>query len=153
MLAAIEKWEIAQFLRVSRNAYATVNTLHIFGVALLIGAILPLDLRLLGAWRSIPRESMVRVLSPVAATGLTIAILAGMLLFTVDAQDYANATAMLVKLTLVAIGATAALTLHASHGALLHDASDRRLAVHAMISMTCWIGAMILGRALAYILE
>jgi hypothetical protein len=57
LLAAMEKWEIAQHLSVSRYTYATVNTLHIFGVALLIGAILPLDLRLLCAWSTIPRES------------------------------------------------------------------------------------------------
>lgn len=153
LLAAIEKWEVAQTLRVSRTAYATVNTLHIFGVALLIGAILPLDMRLLGAWSSIPRENVVKILSPVAATGLTIAILAGLLLFTVDAQDYADATAILVKLGLIGVGTVAALILHASHGFLLRNASDTRVTVHALISMTCWIGAMILGRLIAYILE
>lgn len=153
LLAAMEKWEIAQHLSVSRYTYATVNTLHIFGVALLIGAILPLDLRLLGAWSTIPRESLVRVLSPVAATGLAIAVSAGLLLFTVDAQDYADATVMIVKLALVATGTIAALLLHAAHGRHLHDLSDRRAAIHAMISMTCWLGAMVLGRFIAYILE
>jgi hypothetical protein len=95
----------------------------------------------------------VRVLSPVAATGLVIAITAGVLLFSVDAQDYANSKAMLLKLSLVATGTVAALLLHASHGRLLRDASDTRVAVHAVISMTCWLGAMILGRLVAYILE
>lgn len=153
LLAAIEKSEIAQTLQVTRNLYAALNTMHVFGITLLIGSILPLDLRLLGVWPSVPRETLVRVLSPVAATGLVIAITAGLLLFSVDAQDYANSKAMLVKLALVATGTMAALLLHASHGRLLRDASDTRVAVHAMISMTCWLGAMILGRLVAYILE
>jgi hypothetical protein len=93
------------------------------------------------------------VLSPVAATGLAIAVSAGLLLFTVDAQDYPDATVMIVKLALVATGTIAALLLHAAHGRLLHDLIDRRAAIHAMISMTCWLGAMVLGRFIAYILE
>lgn len=40
-------------LRASRWVYPLVNTGHILGLALLFGAIIPLDLRMLGFWRSI----------------------------------------------------------------------------------------------------
>ena len=47
-----------------RNAgswsYGVVNLIHILGVGSLFGAVLLLDLRLLGAWRSIPLASIAR---------------------------------------------------------------------------------------------
>jgi hypothetical protein len=60
--------------------------MHVFGMALLVGAILPLDLRLLGCWPGVSRSALIRVLAPVAATGLVIAVAAGILLFSVRAR-------------------------------------------------------------------
>src|SRR3546814_3819020 len=50
-LAALQNLEPVAALRASRWVYPLVNTAHIAGIALLFGAIAPLDLRLLGAWR------------------------------------------------------------------------------------------------------
>lgn len=141
---------MAESLRGARWGYAAVNALHIFGIALLIGAILPLDLRLLGAWPGVPRRLLVRVLVPVAATGLSIAVIAGLLLFSVRASEYAGVGFLQAKLVLVAGGTLAALSLHGAHGFLLETASQGRLAVHAVISMTCWVGALACGRLIAF---
>jgi len=84
-LAAVEATAAAQYLRASRWGYAAVSGAHILGIALLVGAILPLNLRLLGFWRSIPRANLLRVLVPVAATGLVLAVFTGPLLFSVGA--------------------------------------------------------------------
>jgi len=59
-LAALEGTALAQALRVSRWGCAAVNAGHVLGVALLVGAIVPLNLRLLGLWRGVPREPLVR---------------------------------------------------------------------------------------------
>ena len=56
LLAAIEATGPAQYLRVSRLGYAAVSGAHILGIAFLVGAILPLNLRLLGFWPSIPAQ-------------------------------------------------------------------------------------------------
>ena len=77
LLAGLEATTVAQTLRTSRWLYAATNTAHIFGIALLVGAIVPLDLRLLGWWPDVPRQKLVRVLVPVAATGLALAVVAG----------------------------------------------------------------------------
>ena len=79
----------AQWLRFSRWGYAAVNTTHVFGIALLVGAILPLDLRLIGLWRSVALEPLARVLVPVAATGLLLAVSTGAFLFITRATEYA----------------------------------------------------------------
>ena len=88
LFAALEGTALAQTLRNSRWGYAALNTAHIFAIALLIGSVVPLNLRLLGVWRGISREAVVRVLAPVAASGLILALLTGPLLFSVRALEY-----------------------------------------------------------------
>jgi hypothetical protein len=63
-----------------RWTYASVNAAHIVGIALLFGAIVPLDLRLMGWRRTVPIGTMARVLLPVAIAGLA-ALVAGLALF------------------------------------------------------------------------
>ncbi len=149
-LAALEGTAIAQALRGSRWGYAAVNAAHILGIALLVGAIVPLHLRFLGAWRSVSRPVLVRVLVPVAATGLALAVTAGILLFSVRAREYSGIGFLQAKVVLVAVGTLSALWLHGAHGFLLETASNSRLAGHAMVALVCWIGALVCGRLIAF---
>ena len=151
VLLWIENLAIAQYLRFGHWGYAAVNTTHVLGIALLVGAIVPLDLRLLGAWRGVAHAQLARVLVPAAATGLAIAACAGFLLFSVKARDYAVHELMQVKLLLIVTGTSAALLLHARHGLLMESTSKRRLAVHGGLSMACWIGALVCGRLIAFV--
>ena len=150
LLLALEQTALAQALRVSRWGYALTNAAHIFGIALLIGAVVPLQLRLLGLWSGIPRAALVRVLTPVAATGLALAVTAGALLFSVRAREYAGVDFLQAKLAFVAAGALSAVALHRAHGFLLETAPPARLAVHAILSLICWIGALLCGRMIAF---
>lgn len=150
LLAALEATSLAQTLRTSRWLYAATNTAHVLGIALLVGAILPLDLRLLGCWREVPRVQLVRVLVPVAATGLALTIVAGALLFSARATEYAGVGFLQAKLALVLSGAAAALAVHWRHGFLLATASDARLAGHALVSLACWPAALVCGRLIAF---
>ena len=104
LFAALEGTAPAQALRGSRWVFAVVNTAHIFAIALLIGSVVPLNLRLIGVWRRISREAVVRVLAPVAASGLTLALLTGPLLFSIRAREYSGVGFLQLKLTFIAIG-------------------------------------------------
>lgn len=150
-LTALQGSELALALRFSRWGYALVNTAHVLGIALLVGAIIPLDLRLLGFWSSIERAALIRVLVPVAAIGLALAAMAGFLLFSVRAVDYAALSLFRIKLLLVLAGGGSALTLHYVYGRLLETASRARLVQAAALSMTCWLGALIAGRMIAFV--
>ena len=121
LFAALEGTALAQALRGSRWVYAAVNTAHIFAIALLIGSVVPLNLRLLGVWRGISREAVVRVLAPVAASGLTLALLTGPLLFSVRAREYSGVGFLQLKLTFIAVGVLSTLALCRAHGFLLKD--------------------------------
>lgn len=150
LLAALEGTALAEALRFSRWGYAAVNTVHIFGIALLVGAIVPLNLRFLGFWRRVPREPLVRILVPAAMVGLMLAIVAGFLLFMVKPQRYAGLGVFQLKLALVALGIVSALALHWLRGVLLRDAEDAVLARHAVLSIICWSGALVCGRLIAF---
>lgn len=149
----IEATSFAQTLKFSRWGYSLANTGHIFGVALLVGGILPLDLRLLGLWGDVDRTGLVRVLKPMAATGLVLALSTGVLLFVVRAEDYVLARLFIPKFLLIAVGATMALWLHARAGRWIEGASPARARLHGAASITCWVGALVCGRMIAYFPE
>ncbi len=148
--AVIGKSDFADALKFSLYGYSLTNTAHILGVAMLVGAILPLDLRLLGFFRSVDRGQVTRLLVPFAAAGLTIAICAGMALFTVRAGNYVQSSLLGYKLILIAVGALSAIILHIRAGWWLEGASDRMVALHGGLSLVCWLGALVLGRMIAY---
>ena len=66
LAAGLQASELSQTLRSSIWLYPLVNTGHVVGIALLFGAIVPLDLRLLGCWASVPLDHLARILIPVA---------------------------------------------------------------------------------------
>ncbi len=150
LLAALEGTALAQALRGSRWGYAATNAAHIFAVALLIGSIVPLNLRFLGVWRGIPREAVVRVLAPIAACGLILALLTGPLLFSVRAREYSDIGFLQLKLAFIAVGVLSTLALCWTYGFLLRDASRARLVGHAILSTVCWLGALVCGRMIAF---
>ena len=69
----IGAWPGAVLLQRSGTAYLLVNAAHILGVGLVVGAILPLDLRLLGFYRRVPLEVVGPFLSRAAAAGVALA--------------------------------------------------------------------------------
>jgi hypothetical protein len=153
LFAALEATSIAQFLRGSRWGYAAVSFAHILGFALLIGAIVPLNLRLLGLWPAIPRPQLMRVLVPAATFGLALAVSMGLLLFSVRAQDYSEVIFLRAKLALILIGIVSAMTAHLRYGLTLEGASSERLKAHAFISLGCWLGALACGRLIAFAMD
>ena len=150
LFAALEGTALAQALRGSRWLYAGVNAAHILAIALLVGSVVPLNLRLLGVWRGISREAAVRLLAPVAASGLTLALLTGPLLFSVRAREYSGVGVLQLKLALIFVGVLSTLALCRTHGFLLRDAPRARLAGHAILSTVCWLGALVCGRLIAF---
>lgn len=150
LFAALEGTALAQALRGSRWIYAGVNAAHILAIALLVGSVVPLNLRLLGVWRGVSREAVVRVLAPVAASGLALALVTGPLLFAVRAREYGAVGFLQLKLALITVGVLSALALCRAHGFLLRDAPRPRLVGHAVISTVCWLGALACGRLIAF---
>ena len=148
-LEAIEESAPVGALRESVLAYPLVNAVHIIGVALLFGAIVALDLRLLG-WRrdAVAVDGIARLLVPVAVAGLALAIPAGLLLFATDARAYAASPLFQAKMLLVALAIANALWLRTTdwRGA----SGGPRAALAGAVSLLLWLGAIVLGRLVGY---
>jgi hypothetical protein len=110
---ALEASAAAVILRNSVWTYPLVNAGHILGVALLVGTIIPLDLRLLGLWRSVPAAPLWQVLRPTAAFGLVMAVFFGSLLFITRATEYAESPLFIFKMIAVGTGTLNALIIKA----------------------------------------
>lgn len=151
VLAAVEASGLATALRFSRWGYAAVNTAHVLGVALLVGSAVPLALRLLGLWRGVPLAGVAAILSPMAAAGLTLAILTGLLLFATRATEYGDMPLLWLKLALIAIGAVSAMAAHLAWGWRLERAPPARRAPTGGISLAAWLGALTAGRLIAFV--
>ena len=149
LLAALEQTGPVADLRDSTFAYPLVNTLHVIGVALLFGAIVALDLRLIG-WRRAagPVEGFARLLLPVAIGGLLLAVAAGLLLFATDARAYVASPLFQAKMLLIVLALGNVLWLRTSDWR--GERPPRRVALAAAASILLWLGVIVLGRMLGY---
>ena len=153
IFAALELSALSVSLRASEWVYPLVNTLHIVGIALLIGPILILDWRLIRP-RSTPAVSVLAtVLLPAARGGFALAVLAGLLLFIARPLDYVFNTLFQLKLGCIGLALLNVACLHrsASWGlAVARDRPDRRVRLACGVSLLCWLMALGLGRLIGY---
>ena len=136
--------------------YGVVNLGHILGVATLFGAVLVLDLRLLGVWRTVPLPSIAGPTVPVATAGFVVAALTGVALLATKATEYAGNPFLLIKFPAIALGLVnvAVLSLSRAWQARGERELSRRerrfLAVVGGTSLACWLTAVAAGRLIAY---
>lgn len=134
--------------------YPLVNLAHVLGIASLFGAVLVLDLRLLGLWRHVPLRPLADVAVPIARGGFVLAALAGLGLLADNATDYAGNPYLLIKFPAIAIGLANAIALgrSAAWRAELANARGRspRLAVMGGVSLASWTTAVVTGRLIGY---
>jgi hypothetical protein len=136
--------------------YGLVNLTHILGVASLFGAVLVLDLRLLGAWRRVSLASIARPTVPVATTGFLVAATSGVCLIATNATEYIGNPFLLVKFPAIAIGLLNVAVLgrlpawRARETRELTPREQRQLAVAGGVSLISWLTAVAAGRLTGY---
>lgn len=119
------------------------------GIALLVGAIVVLDLRLLGAWRRVPVAMLGPPAVAVASAGLGIALVTGPLLLIVQASEYVANPFLYIKFGAILLGIANVAALR-----LADDWRDenpgRWRAVAGLVSLLAWLTALTAGRMIAY---
>ena len=157
LMVWMETSALGQFMRESGSwTYAIVNLSHILGVASLFGAIVILDLRLLGVWRQTPLAALADAAVPVAAFGFALAATSGIALIATKATEYLGNPFLYIKFPAVAIGLLNALMLrlspawHARGKRELSQSENRQLAWMGGTSLACWLTAIAAGRLIAY---
>ncbi len=136
--------------------YAVVNLVHILGVASLFGALLVLDLRLLGLWRRVPLSEIARPTVPVTTVGFLVAATSGICLITTNATDYVGNPFLFIKFPAIVLGLVNVAVLNLLPAwkernlRELSSGDQLRLTTVGGISLACWLTALAAGRLIAY---
>jgi hypothetical protein len=150
----IGAWPGAVLLQQSGTFYLFVNAAHILGIGLLMGAILPLDLRLLGMFRGVPLSVVGPFLSRAAAGGLGLALLTGLWLFSVKPREYLDNEAFLWKVALLALALANIVLQHRNRrfAAALGDGNVHSFVkVRAGCSLVLWLSVLVAGRWIGFL--
>jgi len=128
---------------------------HFFGLCLLMGAILVVDLRLLGFTKRMSLQATLQLL-PAAVVGLLLNLASGIIFLCAHPENYWPSWAFQLKLFSILIGALNALWfkwMEAPRLARLPaDADvDVRAKIVAAMSITIWIVVITLGRFLPFV--
>jgi hypothetical protein len=147
--AAVEGSALGSFARGSAWAYPVANLVHLLGLVLLIGSIGIVDLRVVGAWRTLPLAALSRALTPLALGGLVLMVLSGPVLFAADAASLARSATFATKLVLIGLALANALAFR-----WLWSRSEGEPTIVARImaaaSIGLWLTVAALGRLIAY---
>ena len=158
-LDALGKWMGQSWLgEAARDIYwlfPTAEIFHFFGLCLLMGSLLLIDLRVLGFARAVSIRKVI-AFTPVAVVGLGINVVSGIVFLCAYPENYWPSTAFRLKLLAIIIGALNALWFkwfEAPRIERLPDDgdADMRAKMVAFLSLTAWIVAIVLGRFLPYV--
>lgn len=151
----LEASALAEWVRTSFIGYPLALTLHSFGMAIMVGLIFIVDLRLLGMFRRIPYSALEKMLS-IAWIGFVVNLISGLVIFTSQATFYITSVPFILKISMVVLGALTArymLPVIRDEAAGWVDGSIAlsRMKTLAIGSLMMWSIAITTGRFTAYL--
>lgn len=132
------------------------ETLHFIGMALLIGIVGLLDLRMIGFFKGLPVAPLERLI-PWGVLGFAINLITGFLFFAGDPPQYIHNVAFWLKLGFIAAAGVNAIAFYATGLSARVDATaaGENVPFAAKLvgaaSLILWIGVMYWGRMLPFI--
>lgn len=153
MFAWLENTRVAIWVAESLWAYPVLLSLHIVGLAMVVGIFVMRDLRLLGYFERL-RPTAFLPISKLAWIGFLINATSGLLLFTSQAVTFVNSKPFLIKISAIVAAMVMAgliqsrLRAELAAGATSVKATTR---IFARLSLGLWMTAIIAGRLIAYL--
>ena len=152
----LEDTPIAEAVRGTPYLYPSLETIHIIGIALLVGPAMAFDLRLLGVGRrTLTVTTAADYLLPLSRIGFAVAAVTGVVMFIPGASLIADRASAPWKLGLLLIAGLNILLFHRrTYPNVATWDLDRSAPVAArlaaVVSLTSWSGVTLAGRLLAY---
>lgn len=135
--------------------WPVLEIVHFFGLSLLLGGLIIIDLRLMGYFRSLNLET-INNLVPLVICGFSLNLVTGILFFIGDPMRYSVNIGFQIKMGLVILAGLNTLfyswkikPLLVSWGA--NSDTPNRAKVIGLISLSAWIGVLVLGRLIPYV--
>jgi hypothetical protein len=128
-------------------AYPALEVVHIVGIALLLGNLVLLELRVWGAGAALPVAALARLALSVAVAGFGLVVASGLTMFAAQPLELIANRAFVVKMGLVMLAGGNAALFHARGGVARSDALAR---LQTIVSLGLWLGVIVCGRWIAY---
>ncbi|VWX63109.1 conserved membrane hypothetical protein [Burkholderiales bacterium 8X] len=128
-------------------AYPALEALHIIGIALLVGNLIALEMRVFGRAAALPVESLARLSLGIAVCGFGLAAATGSLMFATQARELIANRAFVLKMGLLVLAACNAAWFHGRGS--LHKL-DTLARIQMLLSTLIWVAVVFCGRWIAY---
>jgi hypothetical protein len=142
---ALEGFWLAQAMKYSTWLYPTVETVHIWGIGMLFGSVVLMDLRVLGLVKALDYSALSRLGIAISVIGFSLAVLTGSMLFITHAADLIASRLFILKMCLIFLLITNAALLR------MRVVINAATKAQAVISLVGWASVIGLGRWLAYV--
>ncbi|MDI1267681.1 MAG: hypothetical protein PSV40_01065 [Polaromonas sp.] len=129
-------------------AYPALEMVHISGIALLLGNLVLLELRVFGLGAALPVRDLARLSLGLALSGFVIAAASGLLMFASQPAELLANRAFTLKMLLLFTAACNAAWFH-GRGSL--DKLDVWARVQMAVSTLIWLAVLACGRWIAYL--
>jgi hypothetical protein len=152
LLNWIGRTSISKTINDSNWLFPAIEAVHIVALALLFGAALILNLRLLGVMlRNVPVPKLARELGPWTFCSLIVILISGVLLFSSEAVKSYYSVPFRIKMVLL-IGA---IVFHYTIGRKVALTEEGRIAplfskATGVVGIALWLGVGFAGRAIAF---
>ena len=128
-------------------AYPVLEIVHIFGIALLLGNLVLLELRVFGLGLQLPVQPLARLALSIALAGFSLAAGSGLLMFASQAGELLANGAFTLKMALIFLAGCNALWFHRRGSLALADGPAR---AQLLLSTLVWLAVIACGRWIAY---
>ncbi len=128
-------------------AYPALEIVHILGIALLLGNLVLLELRVFGKGAALPVKELARLGLSVVLVGFCMAAASGLLMFATQPAELLANRAFTLKILLLTCAACNAAWFH-GRGSL--DRLDVTAKAQMVVSTVLWVAIVSCGRWIAY---
>lgn len=128
-------------------AYPLLEVVHLVGLALVLGNLVLIELRVFGLGHTLAATDLARLSLVLVAAGFGLLVLSGILMFATQAQELLASRTFAVKMSLMSLALCNAAWFHARGSLRLLDATAR---VQMVISTLLWLTVVAAGRWIAY---
>ncbi|MBC7917866.1 MAG: hypothetical protein H7Y28_08655 [Rhodoferax sp.] len=135
-------------LRSHPFVFPALEVVHIVGIALLLGNLVLLELRLFGLGKALAVMDLARLSLSLAAAGFGLAAASGLLMFASQAAELLGNRAFTMKMLLLAMAGCNAAWFHGRGG---WDRPDALAKGQLIVSTLLWLSIIACGRWIAYI--
>ncbi len=135
-------------LQSSTWAYPALEVVHLTGIALLIGNLVLLELRVFGLGAALPIRELSRLSLSLVVAGFCLAAASGLLMFASQPLEPLANPAFTLKMLLLLAAACNAGWFH-GRGSL--DKLDALARAQMLLSTLIWLAVLVCGRWIAYL--